>query len=123
MPISNETLWNEYVDKNKDPYGKCCVDVAFEAMKLLDEVNLPIESDSKKEFSAFNIIIKADKNAKAGGITGFMAGAVASMVSQCHSRGEEFKIAWNISHGVKEEKQFIKNKQGVVNPAILEVKK
>ena len=28
MPIINEELWNDYVNKNKDAYGGCCVNVA-----------------------------------------------------------------------------------------------
>lgn len=37
MPITNGILWKEYTDKNKDPYGRCCVQVAKEAMRMLDE--------------------------------------------------------------------------------------
>ena len=60
--------------------------VARRVMEILDE---------GKEFDCHSIIIKADKETEAGGITGFMAGAVASMVSQCHERGEEFRQQWN----------------------------
>jgi len=85
MSIINRIAWNEYVKINNDPYGKCCVHVARRVMEILDR---------GREFDIHSIICQADKDEKAGGITGFMAGAVASMVSKCHSRSEEFTQAW-----------------------------
>jgi hypothetical protein len=109
MPITKEEVWQDWVNSNKDPYGKACVDVARDVMRMLD-AETPIDTHK--------IICDADKNVNAGGITGFMAGAVAQMVSQCHSRGEEFRKAWNKDHGVNEEQA----KGGVVNPAIMTIK-
>ena len=107
--ITNKKLWDSWVKVNKDPYGKCCVDVARETMKLLDD-------GEHKDFLPNKIICEADDNIKTGGITGFMAGCVASMVSQCHSRGKEFKKKWNESYGVKDERK------GTVNPALITIK-
>ena len=106
MPIVNEIEWKEWEDANDDEYGKCCVDVAREVMRLLDEC--PGDFDVRK------LINKADDNIKAGGITGFMASCVAQMVSVCHSRGEEFRQKWNKAHGSD-------IKGGVINPAILTI--
>ena len=102
--ITNEKSWKEYVNKNTDPYGKCCVDIAREAMKILDD---------GKEFDCHNLILTAEKVSGENGITGYMAGAIAQMISQCHSRGDEFRKKWNKGYGVEEDKP------GVVNPAIL----
>ena len=33
--ITNKEKWDEWVEANKDPYGKCCVDVAREVMRQL----------------------------------------------------------------------------------------
>ena len=88
MPIVETEKWNEWVASNEDPYGKACVDVARRVMEILDEEPGP--------FDHHGIIDRADEDVKAGGITGYMAGAVASMVSQCHSRGEEFRRQWNV---------------------------
>lgn len=109
MPIVNEKDWNEWVEKNDDPYGKACVDVAREVMRLLDEGH---------EIDAHKLICKADDNINAGGITGFMAGCVASMVSRCHSRGEEFRKVWNGDVGKLTGQE---NSEGVLNPAILNI--
>ena len=78
MPITDQKSWDEWVTSNTDSYGKRCVDVARRVMELLDE---------QDEFDTHKIICQADEDVKAGGITGFMAGAVASMVSTCHIRG------------------------------------
>ena len=108
MPIVNEKVWAEYEDKNKDPYGGCCVKVSREVMRLLD---------GRKEFNAFDLVCEASKNVDSGGITGFMSGAVATMVAKCHSRGEEFNDSWNGHYGVSKEKAG----KNTVNPAILTI--
>lgn len=116
MPITNEKLWQKQVENNKDAYGKCCVDVAREVMRLLDE--------STDTINTHDLICKANKNIGAGSITGFMAGAVASMVSQvsqCHSRGEEFRRAWNTDTQLQDEGDKANESGGTLNPALLNV--
>lgn len=112
MPISNEENWNKWVDNNKDPYGGCCVMVAKRVMEILDEVD---------EFDTHEIICQADNETKAGGITGFMAGAVATIVSTCHSRGDEFRRKWNSQCQIKDEGEKANEEGGILNPAILTV--
>ena len=115
MPISNPEAFQKWEDNNKDPYGKCCVDVAREVMRLLD---LPEYANG---FDTHEIICKADNNIDAGGITGFMAGAVASMVSKCHSRGEEFRQKWNLDNQISHEGEKANESGGVLNPALLNI--
>ena len=110
MPIVKKEDWEGCVENNKDPYGKACVDVARRVMELLDE---------QEEFDTHAIIVQADKDVGAGGITGFMAGAVASMVSQCHSRGDEFRRAWNTDTAIGDEGEKANEEGGVINPALL----
>ena len=107
MPILKEeqALWNNQVAINDDSYGKAVIDVARRAMEILDEeADMPID--------AHKVITRANEDTKAGGITGFMAGAVASIIAKVHSRGKEFNKAWNKSYGVEEDTD------GTVNPAI-----
>lgn len=110
MPITKQKDWDNWVNKNTDPYGKACVDVAREVMRLLDE---------QQEFDTHKIICDADDNIKAGGITGFMAGCVAQIVSQCHSRGEEFRKKWNTDNQIDDEGDKANEGKGVLNPALL----
>lgn len=112
MPITNQKDWDECVKNNQDPYGKACVDVAREVMRVLDKA---------KEFDCHRIICDADKKVKAGGLTGFMAGCVAQMVSGCHSRGEEFRQKWNLDTQIQHEGEVANKSGGVLNPAILNI--
>lgn len=107
MKLKDEQSWNEWVAANDDPYGKACITVARRVMEILDD---------GKPFDCHKIICQADDETKAGGITGFMAGAVAQMVSTCHERGEEFRVQWNSGYRTKGE-----DTGGVVNPAILNI--
>jgi len=107
MPITNEVAWNNYVEKNKDSYGNACITVARKVMELLDTELGPID--------AHQLICKADDDTNTGGITGFMAGCVAQMIMKCHSRGEEFKKAWNKFWGAPEDAE------NTVNPAIITI--
>jgi len=112
MPISNQEAWDQWVEANKDNYGRACVDTAREVMKLLDE---------RQDFDPRNIICEADDTIGAGGLTGFMAGCVASMVSQCHSRGEEFRQKWNLDNQIQQEGEKANETGGVLNPALLNI--
>ena len=77
------------------------MDVARKAMEMLDEDSGLIDS--------YDLITKADDAIKANGITGCMAGAVAAIISECHSRGEEFRKTWNLETGNEKvnEKNYI----------------
>ena len=89
--MKNEILWNEYVEKNNDPYGKACIDVAREVMILLDNDKTALKKGYYPDIhTAHGMICEVDKKIKAGGITGFMADCVSLMIRDCHERGEEF---------------------------------
>ena len=45
-----------------------------------------------------------------------MAGIISLMIVQCHSRGEEWKKKWNKEWGDE-------NREGVINPAVLEIER
>ncbi len=112
LKVKNQKVWNEYVEKNKDDYGKCCIDVARQVMKNLDKLNEPLEYGYyPNPKTAHAMICIADDEIDAGGITGFMAGCVAQMIFECHKRGEEFKESFNGKNKSK----------GVINPALFTI--
>ena len=112
MKLKNKELWIEWVEKNTDPYGLCCVNVARRVMELLEDDSTPLHNGYHPDIhTPHGLICKADYDVKAGGITGFMAGCVAQMVSQVHERGEEFRRIWNGEY----------NGDGAVNPALITV--
>ena len=112
MPIVKKEDWQKHEKVNQDPYGKCCVDIAREVMRLLD---------IRETFDCHKIIGEAEKNIGEEGITGFMAGAIASMVSQVHSRGEEFRKQWNLDNQIGNEGEKANKGKGVLNPALLNI--
>lgn len=115
MPIINQEKWDVWVAKNTDSYGGACVNVARKAMELLDEM------PNDQEINCHKLISDADKDSKTGGITGFMAGYVAQMVSQCHSRGEEFRRKWNTHNQINTEGDKANESGGILNPALLNI--
>jgi len=114
VPIKDQSKWESWVKNNQDSYGGACINVARRVMEILD--------NEAGDFDCHTIICRADDETKTGGITGFMAGAVASMVSQCHSRGEEFRRKWNCDNQISNEGDEANEKGGVLNPALLNIK-
>lgn len=83
MPIENKESWEKMVEENKEnDRNRTTNNVAIEVMRLLDE---------EKEFDIHEIICRADKNIKAGGITRHMAYTVTQILFRYHSRREEIK--------------------------------
>lgn len=113
MNLKDEKSWKEWETKNQDPYGKACIDVARRVMEILDK---------GEDFDTHKIICQADDETKSGGITGFMASAVAQMVSKCHVRGEEFRKKWNTDNQIQDEGDKANDSGGVLNTAILNIK-
>ncbi len=114
MPIVNQAAWQKYVEANKDDYGKCCVDVARQVMVILDE--------ESGKFNCHKVICRADNDINAGGITGFMVSCVAAIVSEAHSRGEEFRLKWNIDMQIHDEGEKANASGGTLNPALLSIR-
>ena len=113
MGIVNQKDWDSWVESNEeDPYGKACVDVAREVMKMMDE---------GATIDPHKLICDANDKIKCGGITGFMAGCVAQMVSVCHSDGETFRQIWNGDVQIGDEGDKANEGGGVLNPALMTI--
>ncbi len=114
MPIIDNENWEKSVANNTDAYGGACISVARRVMELLDE--------TEGDFDCHKLICQANRETDTEGITGFMAGAVASMVSGVHSRGEEFRRKWNQDTQIGDEGDKANKAGGVLNPAVLHIK-
>lgn len=102
MNLKNKEFWDKQVELNsKDAYSKACIEAAQKVMEALDAGKTPKEAHDEM----YGL-----------GLSGFMAGCVAQIVSQAHMRGEEFNDFWNESWGVP------KGTKGTVNPAIVTIK-
>jgi len=86
MPITDEVRWEEWQESNKDDYGGAIVAVAERVMAILDA-----EPDM---IDARGVILRANADRNAGGLSGFQVAAVATTIESCHSRGSEFAQAF-----------------------------
>lgn len=93
--------WNGYVEKNQDEYGSAVIDVIVKVCTELDKGKKPEEAE------AIGI--------KDSGITGYMAGVMASAIAHFHPRGDEFNKYWNKKCGGTGEEE------GTINPAIITI--
>ena len=105
--------YNDWLKNNEDGYGRTCFVYAERWADLLEieyikAVNVPMKDIIEKYADDFSH--KADVE----GITGFMAGVAASILTQCWEYGKIFNVWWNKQWGVE-------NAEGTVNPAIMTV--
>lgn len=112
MNLRDKAAWDKWVAANTDGYGGACIKIARRVMEELDNAEKPIDASA--------MILQADRHFDEG-ITGFMAGAVAQMVSACHERGEEFRRSWNHETQIGDEGDKANESGGVLNPALLNI--
>ena len=92
MELKNAEKWSKYVKTNSN----ACIKVARRTMELLDKDPTPLHNGYYPDIhTAHGLICTADKDTKAGGITGFIEGIVAKIVFDCHERGNEFRKSYN----------------------------
>ena len=108
MEFGNEQMWKDGLDKNVDPYGRCCYDYA-EAWAKLMQVQI------SKGKTVAQCAEKTSHQLSFFGITGFMYGCAVGILSSCWKHGEELRKWHNKEYGHEGD--------GVVNPAILTIGK
>lgn len=106
IEISDADNWNEFKEKNKDPYGACCVEYAEGWAKLM-------QAEMSEGVKLIDCAQKTSYELGFLGITGFMYGCAVSMLAQCWKYGEELR-KWH-------NKEYKHEGEGVVNPAILSI--
>ena len=107
-----EKEYKDWYDKNSDGYSRACFTYAERWAELL-EVEISKTDDVMK-----CIVENADRlsnEADTEGITGFMYGCAVSILSQYWEYGEELR-KWH-------NKEYNYDGKGVVNPAIMTIRK
>lgn len=99
--------WNDYRDKNSDPYGKAIFEYAEIWAKLMQIKN-------KNGISIIDCADKTSHEADYDGITGFMYGAAVQILSTYWKHGEQLR-KWH-------NKEYKYDGDGIVNPAVLNIK-
>ena len=91
-----EQDWEKHVEVNKkDIYSHTITMVAERVSDILDERSEPLKNGYWPDANtAHGVVCQADRDINAGGITGFMAGAVCSIIRHFHPKGEEFYMSY-----------------------------
>ena len=112
MKRINPEILEKQKEINQDAYGGACVAVAENVLSFLDdfegEFNIGYHPDMT---TPHGIICHCDDQ---GGITGFMAGAVQSIVAQCHVLGWKFWLAGTIDPYSCDDKEQVARRIGKV---------
>ena len=106
IELIKPNIWNEFKEKNTDPYGSATIQYAEYWAKLMQ---VDIESGLTIKECADTTSHEADVE----GITGFMYGMAVNILSQCWKYGEDLR-KW---HNAK----YKHDGEGVVNPAVLTI--
>jgi hypothetical protein len=117
MKIKNQKEWQNWIDKNKDPYGSCVIRYAE---KWADMMEVEMEKGKELESIAKDTGYKANKDF---GITGFMYGAAVSVLCTVWEHGEELRQWHNLDTQIKDEGEKANEGGGVLNPALMSVGK
>lgn len=112
MKIANQEVWAEYVEKNKDGYGKGIIDYAERWANLMEE---KMAEGAKLE----DIAEATGHTADTDGITGYMYNAAIITLAGVWEYGDQLRRWHNSENGVSEEQV----KGGVVNTAVLTIRK
>jgi hypothetical protein len=84
-------LWENLEKNNTDSYGKACIDVARELMKILDTIPKNLICNPH------DFILQAQENVNVN-ISGAMTCIVVQIIRDVHSRGFEFAQTWNFHY-------------------------
>lgn len=106
--VKPETVeeWMQFADNNtNDGYSVFVVKAVISMMKKFEE-GISFEEAEKQVYN------------EELGLSGYMAGATANALSHFAKNGDAYRIHWNKQYGIED-----KEEKGVVNPAVLSIKK
>ena len=103
--------WNEFVEKNKDPYGKAILIFANRWATYMEEaITNGFNSLTDKQIE--DLSYKASD--EVGGITGFMYGAGVATLKNTWKYGKELNKWHNKQYGKEDT-------EGTINPAVITI--
>ena len=119
MKMSNEAAWNECNKVNAgDPYGMAVINYAKRWAELM-ESRLGAKVGEGPQVA--DIAEKASHDADTDGITGYMYGCAASILSKCWIHGEDLRRWHNVNVQVGLEGERANENGGTLNPALLHI--
>jgi len=112
--MSDAASWQEYVDKNTDPYGSCCVRYAQRWAEVM-------EAEMLDGATIGAIAKRTSHDANTEGITGFMYGCAVAMLAKCWEHGDDLRRWHNLDRQIGDEGERANEGDGVLNPALLSI--
>ena len=114
MKINDQKAWQEWVDNNKDSYGKGVIDYAERWANMMEA---QMDNGTKLEDIAGETSHEADTD----GITGFMYGAAVQVLFTSWEHGDQLRRWHNLDTQIKDEGEKANEEGGVLNPALLNI--
>lgn len=109
---TNQDEWNNWVEKNTDPYGGACVTYAERWARMMQA-----RMDAGEELE--DIAKQTSHDADKEGITGFMYGCAVQMLAGCWKYGDRLRRWHNLDVQIGDEGEKANESGGVLNPALL----
>lgn len=114
MNISNQEIWNSWVESNQDDYGSAVIRYAEAWADLM-------EQQMSAGASLEDIAEATSNEADTEGITGFMYGCAVQLLATCWEFGEQLRRWHNIDTQIHSERELANEQGGVLNPALLSI--
>lgn len=112
--------YEEWREKNSDPYGRRCFTFAEDWGILMDK-DIADNPDMPVEEVIAKFAKERCREADTDGITGFMYGAAVSTLAACWVHGEELRKWHNLDTQIGEEGERANKEGGTLNPALLNI--
>jgi len=85
MPIRNEAQWKTWAGETKFPSNQGCIERATMIMAIIDTLDIAAPLNAQD-------LLREVPSSKTDGIPDeFLDAVVSTMISVCHTRGEEFR--------------------------------
>lgn len=112
--------WDKGIKANTDPYGNACFRYASEWATRMEQIGVPDNDVEKMKFMIMHAQ-KTSRDADDEGITGFMYGMAANILSGCWIHGEIFRRWHNKDIQIGSEGDQANEAGTVLNPALLRI--
>ena len=116
MNLKDIEGWEKGLEKNQDSYGR----EVYRYAKAWAEL---MEKGIAEGEKIADIAEKTSHEADTNGITGFMYGCAVNVLSYTWEYGEELRKWHNLDCQVGTEGEEANKKGGVINPALLKIKR
>ncbi len=118
METTDQAAWDKWKSNQVDDSDYGLAIFAF-AEDWADRMEAAIEGGESLEDCASRTSHEASQTA--GGVTGYQAGAGASMLAKLWIHGEEFRKWWNRDCQIGDEGEKANESGGTLNPALMVV--